>query len=345
MDTVRNRLVPLEEIPANRHLVEQLYAHHEISPKARAFALNTLYPARNWGLWIARLLTALGVALVLSGVVYFYAFNWAAIPDLVKLGSVECALAGSLAAALFFGLKRNTGKILALSAATLTGVFLAVFGQVYQTGADAWTLFGAWAVLILPWTVTATFAPLWALWLVVANVGLILFWDQAVLPPREIDALILPLVAVFNGAVLAVREILESRYDWLQKRWTRVLPALTVIGAAALPCVVVISGWSHANYGLAFAATAGVGILGVMFAVFRYIKPDMPTVAATVLAVCVIAEFGVYRLLNHHHSYQDSYVFDHSLRLLLQGAFTIALFTGAVIWLRLETKKMEVRHG
>ncbi|TAL30567.1 MAG: DUF2157 domain-containing protein [Alphaproteobacteria bacterium] len=345
MDTVRNRLVPLEEIPANRHLVEQLYAYREISPKARSFALNMLYPARNWGLWIARLLTALGVALVLSGVVYFYAFNWAAIPDLVKLGSVEFALAGCIAAALFFGLNRNTGKILALSAATLTGVFLAVFGQVYQTGADAWTLFGTWAVLITPWAVAATFAPLWALWLGVANIGICLFWDQAVLPSREMEALILPIVAGFNGAALAVREILESRYDWLQKRWTRVAPALAVIGAAAFPCVAMIVEWRHVDPGLFIAAMAGAGILLAMFAVFRYIKPDMPTVAATVLAACVILEFGVFRLMDHHVYGQDSYVLTESLRLLLQSAFTIALFTGAVIWLRLETKKMEVRHG
>jgi uncharacterized membrane protein len=344
MDTVRNRLIPLEEIPANRHLVEQLYAHREISPKARSFALNMLYPARNWGLWIARLLLALGTALVLSGVVYFYAFNWAAIPDLVKLGSVEFALAGCLVAALFFGLQRNTGKILALSAATLTGVFLAVFGQVYQTGADAWTLFGTWAVLILPWAVTATFAPLWALWLVVANIGVILFWDQAVMPTREMETLIMPLLALFNGAALALREVLERRFNWLAARWTRVLPALAVIGAATLPCIILIGGWHSANEGIVIGAVTGAGVLCAMFGVFRYLKPDMPTVAATVLAACVILEFAVYRLLDHHGGY-ESYRTTEALRLLAQSVFTIALFTGAVIWLRMTTRELEVRHG
>jgi uncharacterized membrane protein len=345
MDTVRNRLVPLEEIPANRHLVEQLYAYREISPKARAFALDMLYPARNWGLWIARLLTALGVALVLSGIAYFYAFNWAAIPDLVKLGSVEFALAGCIVAAWFFGLMRTTGKFLALSAATLTGVFLAVFGQVYQTGADAWTLFGAWAVLITPWAVAATFAPLWALWLGVANIGIFLFWDQAVLPTRDMEALILPILALFNGAALAVRETLESRYDWLQKRWTRVLPALMVIGCATLPCIVLILDWHSPKDGIVYAAIAGFGFLAAMFGIFRYLKPDLPTLAATVLAICTILEFAVYRLLDHHDYGYASYRRFEALRLLLQSAFTIALFTGAVIWLRLLLKQVEARHA
>lgn len=345
MDTVRNRLIPLEEIPANRQLVEQLYAHHEISPKARDFALKMLYPGRNWGLWIARLLLALGAALVLSGIVYFYAFNWAAIPDPVKLGSVEFAMAGCLVAAWFFGLKRTTGKILVLSAATMLGVFLAVFGQVYQTGADAWTLFGTWAMLIIPWAVAASFAPLWALWLVVANIGIALFWDQAVLPSREMEILIMPLLALFNGAVLAARELLEKRFTWLAARWTRVLPALAVIGCATLPCIEFLAKWRHVDEGLVLAFFAGLGFLAAMFGIFRYLKPDMPTVAAAVLAACVILEFAVYRLLDQHSIGYESYIATEALRLLAQSVFTIALFTGAVIWLRLTTKKLEVRHG
>lgn len=341
MDTVRNRLIGLDEIQANRHLVEQLYAQGEISPQAREYALKLLHPTRNWGLWIARLLLALGTALVLSGIVYFYAFNWAAIPDLVKLGSVELALAGCIAAALFFGLDRNTGKIMALSAATLTGVFLAVFGQVYQTGADAWTLFGTWAVLITPWAMTVAFAPLWALWLVVANIGIVLFWDQAVLPARDTEMLIMPILATFNGAALALREYLEPRFAWLAARWTRVLPALAVIAASTLPCLMLLVKWSRVNDGVVIGATLGACLLAAMFAFFRYRKPDMPTVAATVLAACVILEFAVWRIMD-----SDTYgLVANSLQLLLQGAFTIALFTGAVVWLRLTTKKMEVHHA
>jgi uncharacterized membrane protein len=340
MDTVRNRLIPLEEIPANRRLVEELFAHQGITARARDHALNLLYPAKNWGLWISRLLLTLGVTLMLAGIVYFFAFNWAAIPSLVKLASVQLALAACIGGTLFYGLNRLTGKVLALCAALLTGIFLAVFGQVYQTGADAWTLFGVWAVLITPWALVTNFAPLWGLWLVIANIGLALFWEQAVPHARETEQLILPLLAVFNAGILILREVMESRLPWLQAKWTRVLPALLILFCAAIPCITQIMGWTRSPSGEAIGSVVGIAILGAFFYVYRYKKPDMQTLAATVLTVCVVLEFALFRLLDgtflRHIGVAD---------LLMQFLFTIGLFSGAVVWLRQITKQVEVRHG
>ena len=68
----------------------------------------------------------------------------------MKLGSVQLAIFGCLGAAYFQNLQQLPGKVLLLGASVLIGVFLAVFGQVYQTGADAYNLFTMWALLILP---------------------------------------------------------------------------------------------------------------------------------------------------------------------------------------------------
>jgi uncharacterized membrane protein len=58
----------------------------------------------------------------------------------------------------------------------ITGSLLALFGQVYQTGADTWQLFFGWAVLITPWVIIARFPALWLLWLGLVNTGLILYF-------------------------------------------------------------------------------------------------------------------------------------------------------------------------
>ena len=42
-----------------------------------------------------------------------------------------------------------------IAASVLVGVLLAVIGQVYHTGADAYSLFAAWTLLILPWTLAS----------------------------------------------------------------------------------------------------------------------------------------------------------------------------------------------
>lgn len=131
MKVGHNRLISLDEIPANRQLVESLFATGAITRETRDYALDLLYPVRQWGLWVARLLLALGATLVLAGIVYFFAFNWAAIPALVKLGSVAAGIAGCVAFVAIYGLKRRTGQVMSLAACVLVGVFLAVYGQIY----------------------------------------------------------------------------------------------------------------------------------------------------------------------------------------------------------------------
>ena len=127
----------LEAIPANRKLVEQLYSQAQIGRAARDYALDYLYPRKLWGLWASRLLLALGVSLVLAGIIYFFAFNWARIDPLVKLMAIQVGMVGCLTGAYYYSLSSLYGRTLLLSASVLIGIFLAVFGQIYQTGADS----------------------------------------------------------------------------------------------------------------------------------------------------------------------------------------------------------------
>jgi uncharacterized membrane protein len=335
MDTIRNGLKPLEEIPANRQLVEALYARGKITPEARAYALDLLYPARHWGLWVSRLFAGLGATLVLAGILYFYAFNWAAITGAIKLGTAEFALVACMAGALWRGLETTGGKFFALATAVLAGVFLAVFGQVYQTGADAWELFAAWAVLILPFGVAACFAPIWGLWLVVANLGLLLFWEQLHPMRFHVDTLIYPVMGVFNTLILAAREVAEKRLRWLSTAWTRNLPALLALICAVVPMLVLILDWRKDVPEDWAAATVGAAILSGFYIFYRYVKTDVHMLAGTMLAACVVAEAGLFRLMNFHHA-------DDAGMLLLIGVVTLALFGGVIAWLRNLSKQLEV---
>ncbi|MEI9997808.1 MAG: DUF2157 domain-containing protein [Verrucomicrobiota bacterium] len=118
-----------------------------------------------WKLWLDRGLLSLGVALVLAGIGYFFAHNWDHLTNNDKLGLAGGAVLVSLVGATWAGLDRFPGKLLLLAASALVGVYLAVFGQIYQTGADTYELFTGWAFLIFPWVALGRLMPLWILWL------------------------------------------------------------------------------------------------------------------------------------------------------------------------------------
>ena len=106
----------LEEIAADRKLIESLFSHGKISAEAREYALSLLYPKKQWALWLSRLFLGLGVTLTLAGLIYFFAFNWTKITDEIKLISIQLLIITSLASAYYISLEKMLGQIFLLSA-------------------------------------------------------------------------------------------------------------------------------------------------------------------------------------------------------------------------------------
>lgn len=185
----------LEQIPANRRLVEDLYSHGKITREAREYALTLLYPHNQWGLWISRLLLTVSVVLILCGIVCFFAFNWTKITSAMKLFSIQFFIISCLIGVYFHSLQHANGQVLLLSASVLVGVFMAVFGQIYQTGADSYQLFMMWSLLTIGWTLISNFAAQWILWLVITNIFLVLWWEQVALPNTEMGFMIFSYLA------------------------------------------------------------------------------------------------------------------------------------------------------
>jgi uncharacterized membrane protein len=340
MTTEQHSAPALARIPADRRLVDELYSHRLITRKARDHALEFLYPHRNWGLWVSRLLLSIGPSLVLAGIVYFFAFNWVKLPAAVKLGSVELALFGCAAAAYVYGLNRLSGRILLLSASVLVGVFWAVFGQIYQTGADAYTLFLGWSILVAGWVILSEFAALWAVWLVVTNIFLGLYWTQAVLPSSEQSMLIWSILAAFNLVALTFREVLVERgVEWLSERWTRLALVIPVLIFLLIPTAIFFADPHRADFGISVGAAFGLVTHAALFLIYRYRLPDVWALAAVFISSCVIVEVMGFRFL--HDIFQDS----DAVRLLFSGLMTIAIFTLAVSTLRHLVRHMETSNA
>lgn len=196
-----------------------------VSARGYAAAVDAARDEAFWARWGMRALLALGVGQFLAGVVFFFAYNWSDLFDIAKFAVVEAALAIAVGGALLVGLDRVFGQMLLIAASVLTGVLLAVIGQVYQTGADAFELFVAWAVLILPWTIISRHSVHWLLWLVVAEVALILYSEQVLVPIDEMPSeVVWVVVGVTLAVALAGRELAVHRGTaWLSGHWTRLV--------------------------------------------------------------------------------------------------------------------------
>ncbi|WP_119301280.1 DUF2157 domain-containing protein [Dongia deserti] len=204
-----------------------------VSARGYAAAVSVVRDEAFWARWGRHALLTLGAGQFLAGVVCFFAYNWDDLSDLAKFAVIETALVIAAGGALLIGLDRAFGRVLLVAASVLTGVLLAVIGQVYQTGADVFELFVAWAVLILPWVFVSRSAVHWMLWLVVAEVALALYASQVLVVVSDVTSgEMWVLVGATIALALAGREFaVQYGLSWLSAHWTRLvlLFAATVI--------------------------------------------------------------------------------------------------------------------
>jgi uncharacterized membrane protein len=326
----------LAGIRIDRATVDRLAARRIVGPSAAATALAEIEPPRRWGLWVGRLLTTTGAALVLAGIVWFFAFNWNRIPPFVKLGALAAMIAAAVLVVVLDRFGRRFSPIAGSAAIVLVGVFLAVEGQIHQTGADVWLLFAAWAGLTLAWAVLLRSAAAWAIWLAVADLAVLGWWNQT----QPGDALFHVgrnlSVALLHTGFLCAREVMAARgLDWPAARWTRFyvgLPLLFALGATAF-------GLLERSRGHGPMEGAAAMIIPVAFAaglvVYRRVVPDVAMLAAITVVVCAIADLALFRLMTGGTDRADIGVY------FFMGFASLGLFAVAVAWLRTVSRRME----
>ena len=115
--------------------------------------------AQKWLRFSEVLTLSLGAGLLLIGIIFFFAYNWETIHRFVKMGILAALLLSTFVAVVKVPMRDWVRNITIFSMCILVGAFLALFGQIYQTGADSYTLFLAWAICIVVWVVVADFYP------------------------------------------------------------------------------------------------------------------------------------------------------------------------------------------
>jgi len=270
-----------------------------VSARGYVPAVDAVRDEAFWASWGRRALLALGAGQFLTGVIFFFAYNWSDLTDIAKFAAVETALLLAAVGALLVGLDRAFGQVLLIAASVLTGVLLAVIGQVYQTGADVFELFAVWALLILPWVVISRSAVHWLLWLVVAETALALFGGQVLMVVSGVSlGEVWVLVGATIALALAVRElVIRHGLDWMSGHWTRLVLLFAALAVLFLPAtaeVVDIDEFGAARLCLAAFLLMVVGAGGV----YWRLRPDF---AALVIVIGFADAFFIcagYRLID-----------------------------------------------
>ncbi|WP_368041063.1 DUF4401 domain-containing protein [Cupriavidus gilardii] len=297
----------------------------------------------DWHRWLDRALLALGVALLCSGVIVFFAFNWQALHKFTRFG-VLALLISALAA---FAWRRPdgdaAGRAALVGAQMVTGALLAVIGQVYQTGADPWQLFAWWALLAVPWALAAH-APLhWALAVVLANVALLRFFSVEVgtgLPfsllfdavGGRLGGLCLLAAALVQLALWLVLSAAAPRFGVRGRGGARLLAALSCAYAIWLGLAALFG--SHVDGGMLVVSVVALLAVGAWF---RYRTFDLLVLSLTALSLIALAVAALGRGLAEAGAQFGGF--------LLLGLMTLGLSGAAAAWLmRLYRNDTDAMH-
>ncbi len=154
------------------------YTNISSSSVRKAFEDRVYNTASAWNQFAKWTLLALGVGFTISGIVFFFAYNWADLNKFLKFGLVQTILILSTCCLWFFRGNVTRQQIILTGMSVITGLLFALFGQVYQTGADAYDFFLSWVIFITLWVFVSRFAPLWLIYLILINTTIVLYKEQ-----------------------------------------------------------------------------------------------------------------------------------------------------------------------
>lgn len=238
-------------------------------------------------------LIALGVGFFVLGVLLFFAYNWNLLSKSFKLAIPILLIVGFISLSLFTKWRILYKKLLLLGASVLIGVLFAVFGQIYQTGANAYDLFLAWVLAISLWTLVSNFSWQWFLFVILSNTTLVLYYVQVYY--WENVFLFGILMVLLNLSFLLLAILADAKCEKIKvPNWYVIILEFTLITLLSIGCIVRIFDSFSVNgkvnyYSLAFVFMScllfGVGYL------YGHRKHQLFLVAAIPFSLIIIIAF------------------------------------------------------
>jgi uncharacterized membrane protein len=308
-----------------RHTILDWAEQGAVRDAQAALELTGLLPgAREWRTFLDRLFVWSAAIALAAAAVFFVAYNWNELGRFARFALAQALVVAAVLAYWRFGPERRAGKAALLAAAVFLGALLALFGQVYQTGADTWELFANWAALVVPWVLVGRFAALWMLWLALLNLAAALYYQAFPDAPLWFVSGEPALWALFalNSAALVFWERAAQRVHWLAERWW---PRLIAIASGAFITVLVLDAIFGAGKALQAAVLVYALWLAGMYGAYRKRLADLFMLAGACLSIIVVVAAFMWDKLFRHAD---------SMSLLLIAVAVAAMGAVSARWLR-----------
>ncbi|MDR1368167.1 MAG: DUF2157 domain-containing protein, partial [Candidatus Accumulibacter sp.] len=242
-----------------------------------------------WGLFWRFLATQSSLLFFAAALVCFFAFNWTEIPAFAKFGLIGTLIAASALPAFLRGFSSSLTHAGLLLCGILGGVLFAVYGQVYQTGADAWELFRSWTLWLIPLFLLSRRSGLFFTLWIVATLWALFYWRQILFTQNMRLFFLCSHAFVWAAFETASRHFSRKELPFLRSRW---IPRC--IGALLLACVTLILSEEHIfRDGDLLATNAGIGLLFLCVMAgggywYVRVKHDLFMIAVGLLSLIVL---------------------------------------------------------
>ena len=287
-----------ENSPLQRETLHLLAEHIKISENEwkDTFLEAEIYPKKmQWWSFIEKLTLSVGIGMFLAGIIFFLAYNWSDLHKFVKLALPQSLLVLSLCILAFRKHLDFISQMVLLAIVMSIGICFTVFGQVYQTGADAYDLFLVWTLASIPFVLLSRFPSLWLLFLVLANTTLIL-WSKQVLSYRE-DEWVFLLLFLVNVFAFLVWEYGKRILQWQFKHnW---FARITLFAACSYITIAVGIGIfelsNKPNFALSSFVIGGIFFASIMYFWYQFrdlLSVSFALVSLMVIVTCFILQAG-----------------------------------------------------
>jgi uncharacterized membrane protein len=180
----------------------------------------------------------------------------------------------------------------------MIGVCFTVFGQIYQTGADAYDLFLVWTLAAIPFVLISRYPPLWLLFLILINATTHL-WGEQILS-HNIQNVVFLILFVVNIIATVIWEYCTQTKKWTYtSRW---FPRSTFLAATIhITILIWLAMLKHSTVEQPYASIAF--LLGTVFfpiVIYLYLRriKDLMFVAGVVIALMVLLSTFIIRFIS-----------------------------------------------
>lgn len=239
--------------------------HSNLTEKGVEKALheNIYNDKEMWQKFLRLLFISLGIGFTVAGIIFFFAYNWNGLHKFIKLGLTEGLIIATTGVVLFSKVSTTLKNSILTGASFLVGVLFAVFGQIYQTGANAYDFFLGWTIFITLWVIVSNFAPLWLLFILLINTTFFFYSEQVA--KDWSDAFIITVFFSINTIVL-IGAVLLSIYKKLPiPNWFLYTLTLASTSFATIGITRGFFNHDHYDFTLLFISVPLVFALGMWY--------------------------------------------------------------------------------